>query len=94
MLGRMCSNFIYIPTLSRPQSEPLPWPGESGYVQDLWRKRTLSDRWPEPPSPENTHLFLCGNPSMTVSMTELLLQEGFQEHTKKTPGQIHAEKYW
>ena len=69
MVGRMCQNFTYIPTLSRPQGEPLPWTGESGYVQDLWKKRPLSDRWPEPITPDNTHIFLCGNPAMTQGMT-------------------------
>jgi hypothetical protein len=31
---------------------------------------------------------------MITSMTDLLAQEGFGEHSKLTPGQIHGEKYW
>ena len=27
-------------------------------------------------------------------MMTLLAKDGFQEHTKKSPGQVHLEKYW
>jgi ferredoxin--NADP+ reductase len=46
------------------------------------------------PTPENTHVLLCGNPSMIEGMIESLGKEGFEESTKQNPGQIHAEKYW
>jgi hypothetical protein len=31
---------------------------------------------------------------MITGMLENLTALGFVEHTKKTPGQIHVEKYW
>jgi ferredoxin--NADP+ reductase len=37
---------------------------------------------------------MCGNPSMIDVMIELLGEQGYQEHTKKQPGQIHLERYW
>jgi len=44
--------------------------------------------------PDDTHVFLCGNPGMVDDMVDRLGKEGFTEHTKKTPGQIHVERYW
>ncbi len=93
-LDRMCSNFSYLPSISRPAEEPLPWKGESGYIQDVWNRKPLQPVWDFPPSPENTHLFVCGNPEMIETMVQILVEQGFSEHTKKTPGQIHVERYW
>ena len=30
-------NVTYIPVVSRPQEEPVPWKGATGHVQDVWR---------------------------------------------------------
>ena len=46
------------------------------------------------PLPDDTHVFLCGNPAMCKDMKALLEAEGFVEHSRKTPGQIHVELYW
>ena len=43
---------------------------------------------------ENTHVFLCGSPGMIEDMLGILAQEGFREHSRRTPGQVHLEKYW
>jgi ferredoxin--NADP+ reductase len=94
MMTRLCPNLLYLATISRPGDEPLPWSGETGYVQDLWKKRPLVGEWGRQPTPDDTHVFLCGNPGMVDDMVDLLAKEGFTEHTKKTPGQIHVERYW
>jgi ferredoxin--NADP+ reductase len=39
-------------------------------------------------------VFLCGHPLMIESMEQILQGEGFAEHTRRTPGQIHLERYW
>ena len=93
-LQRLCSNFTYLPTISRPEGEPMPWVDATGYVQDLWTNGTLDRVWGFHPAPENTHVFLCGSPTMIDTAVELLGHEGFREHTKKEPGQIHVERYW
>jgi hypothetical protein len=31
---------------------------------------------------------------MIQNMVPVLEAEGFREHSKKNPGQIHMEKYW
>lgn len=93
-LQHLCSNFSYIPIISRPKDEPAPWVGATGYVQDLWKDGTLDRAWGFHPAPENTHIFLCGAPAMIDETEAMLGQEGFKEHTKKEPGQIHVERYW
>jgi ferredoxin--NADP+ reductase len=93
-LQHLCHNFTYLPSISRPQNEITPWKGEVGHVQDLWKRRRLHDLWKFHITPENTHIFLCGNPSMIEDTVQLLTAEGFREHSRKSPGQIHVERYW
>lgn len=93
-LQRLCNNFTYIPTISRASEETAPWGGASGYIQDLWRSDPLTSRWGFRPSPQDTHMFLCGNPSMIEDMVEMLAQDGFREHKPRRPGELHVERYW
>jgi len=93
-LERQFSHFAYIPVISRPQQERLPWGGEVGYVQDVWRRGVVAARWGFAPAPQHTHVLLCGNPAMVEAMLALLAQEGYAEHTANAPGQVHTEKYW
>jgi ferredoxin--NADP+ reductase len=87
-------NFTYIPVVSRPKEEPVPWKGATGHVQDVWKSGAIEKAWGSRPGPENTHVFMCGSPHMSESMIALLAQEGFKEDTKNEPGQVHVEKYW
>lgn len=95
-LDRDIPNFHYIGTLSRPHLEPTPWTGPTGYVQAHWKNGTLEKRWGEKPTPHNTRIFLCGNPTMIDQMVEVLTAEGYKEQhrTKEPNGQIHVERYW
>ena len=93
-LRRLCSNFSYLPTISRPQSEAVEWAGHSGYLQDLWRSRALTTEWGFEPSPETTDIFICGNPAMVDDMVEILAAEGYVEHNRRQQGQVHVERYW
>ena len=87
-------NLTYIPTVSRPHKETVPWKGRTGYVQEIWKESLLDKKWGCELTPKNTHIFLCGNPGMIRDMEELAQQAEFQEHTRRTPGQMHVEKYW
>ncbi|MCA9395549.1 MAG: ferredoxin--NADP reductase, partial [Candidatus Omnitrophica bacterium] len=87
-------NFLYLPTLSRTYDELVPWSGEAGHVQEHWKAKKIHAAWNADMSPANTHFFLCGNPAMIQAMTETLVEEGYTEHSKTNPGQIHVEKYW
>lgn len=93
-LQHLCSNFTYLPIISRPKDEPAVWPGATGYVQDLWRLGVLDSAWGFHPTPEDTHFFLCGAPAMIEELAQLLGAEGFTEQTKNGAGRIHVERYW
>lgn len=93
-LQRLCKNFRYIPVVSRPDEEPVPWTQAAGYVQDVWTSGALAQALGYPPSPDDTHVFLCGNPEMVDAMVSLLAGEGFREHTRREAGQVHVERYW
>ena len=93
-MEQLRSNFNYVCSISRPHLEHVPWGGKAGYVQDLWTGGDLQKAWGRQADPKDTHVFLCGNPQMCEAMVELLNSEGFVEHTRKAPGQIHVERYW
>ena len=86
--------FSYHSIISRPAEEPVSWAGPSGYVQDLWRERVLEKVWGLRPAPDNTSIFLCGNPAMIDDMVAILAEDGFREHSRKQPGEIFVERYW
>lgn len=94
-LASRCPNVAYVPTISRPSAEPVPWGGRTGYVQQLWTDGEIERAWGFRPSPADTHVFLCGNPAMIEDATARLQAEGFTEHGRRNPeGQLHTEKYW
>lgn len=93
-MARLCPGFSYVPTVSRPNEEPVPWTGHAGYVTDLWRRGILAELWGTAPGPADTSVFLCGNPNMVDDMCGLLGGEGFAVHSRTAPGKIFVEKYW
>jgi ferredoxin--NADP+ reductase len=92
-LQYMCENFTYIATIDRPEDEPVPWPGYVGWVQELWKEGVLAKAWGFQPTKDDTDVFLCGNPAMIEEMVGLLAKDGYCEHTRKVPGQIHIERF-
>lgn len=93
-MQRLRSNFHYIGVLSRPDEEPVGWSGETGRIQDAWRRGVVARAWGFSPTPANAHVLLCGNPDMIENMVAVLGGEGFREHTREQPGEIHVERYW
>jgi len=93
-LAHVCPQLTYIPVVSRPDEEPISWGGKTGRCQGIWTARVIDEAWGFHLDPTNTHAFLCGNPAMIADMGSILAGEGFQEHSRKSPGQIHLEKYW
>jgi len=93
-MEQLSTRFTYLPTISRPAEEPVLWMGRAGYVIDLWRSRELDAEWNEKPTPDNSRIFLCGNPTMIDDMIRLVSDDGFTEHSRKTPGSIFVERYW
>lgn len=93
LLESISPNLSYIPTITEPDKEPGTWNGETRFIEPIWQDDVIEKKWGFRPKAENTHVFLCGNPLMTGSMTEILEKEGFTEHSRRNPGQIHVEKF-
>ena len=87
-------SFKYIPILSHAHEERIPWKGHEGFVQKLWTDGILDKAWGSHPTPQGTHVFLCGNPIMIREMEEVLEKEQFKKHTKREAGQIHIEQFF
>lgn len=93
-MQHLSPNFTYLPVVSRPEDEVALWKGETGRVQDVWNSGVIEQAWGFRPDPENTDVFLCGNPGMSDSMLELLGREGFKVDTDSQLGQVHVENQW
>ncbi len=39
------SNVTYIPVISRPEEEPVPWKGAKGHIQDVWKSGAIEKAW-------------------------------------------------
>jgi ferredoxin--NADP+ reductase len=92
-LQHLCKNMNYIATIDRPEEEPVRWSGHIGWVQNLWRTGVVAETCGFQPTPDNTHIFLCGNPAMIDEMMKILSKEGFREDRPRGQGNIHVERY-
>jgi ferredoxin--NADP+ reductase len=68
----------YVPTVSRPW-EDKGWTGETGRVDDLIRK--YADMWNL--TPENTKVYICGQPGMIENAKGIVKRRGWQGDTIK-----------
>lgn len=93
LLASMFPNFSYYPTITEPENEPVGWDGDTRFIRDIWEDGFAQKHWGFDPAPDNTDFFLCGNPRMVDGMKESLFAQGFKDHKKKEPGQIHAEEF-
>jgi len=76
----------YFPIVSREN-----WNGLMGRIPSLLES---NQNFGFDLNPSDTHILLCGNPEMIDHTVIMLEQKGFTKHSKKTPGQIHFERYW
>jgi ferredoxin--NADP+ reductase len=93
LIESMSDKFSYLPTILLPDKEPGGWHGDTRLIQDMWKDGVMEKTWGFMPAPDNTHIFLCGNPGMTSAMKEILSVDGFIEHSRKITGQIHIESW-
>lgn len=112
-LQQQFSNYRYAAFTTRePENVDQNHPQYVGkqYLQDVIHPEKFQEAFGWSPNPEQTHVFLCGNPSMiglpekneqgtlvfpeSKGMVELLSEQGYQLTTAKSPGNIHFEKYW
>lgn len=92
-------------TTREPENE-----GEKVYIQDLIISSRLEEMLGAPLEPENTHVFLCGNPAMIglpkwqddgtmrfperMGVCQLLVERGFTIDHRRERGNVHYEEYW
>ena len=109
-LMQQFEQYCYLPFTTRdPENLDPSHPDFVGkqYLQDLFTSGQLAEAAGDPLSPENTHVFLCGNPAMIgyvppgadppqkPGMLPLLREAGFSDESdSKGPGTIRFEKYW
>ncbi len=94
LLESMFSNFYYHPTITEVDREPAGWSGDTRFIDEIWKTGTVAKEWGKTPTPNDTHIFLCGNPNMINGMVELLEKEDFKVHSRKEPGQVHYEEFF
>lgn len=109
-LMRRYSNFRSLNFTTRePQNVDPKHPQYVGkqYIQQLFQSGHLAELCGTDLSPDNTHVFLCGNPDMigytppgapppeSPGMLQILEQAGFVHNDEPpTAGHIRFEKYW
>ncbi|MEE9257687.1 MAG: ferredoxin--NADP reductase [bacterium] len=80
------------------------------YIQDYIESGKLEERLQREMRPEDTHIFLCGNPAMIgipkirdggknwpegkKGVIQLMEERGFRMDIGRAKGNIHYEKYW
>lgn len=83
----------YLPICSR-EEEGSAWMGPRGRVQHYLEPENFKQATGIDLSPENCHIYLCGNPLMVDETEQSLLKLGFTTHGRKQDGNIHFERYW
>jgi ferredoxin--NADP+ reductase len=92
-MDREIPEVTYIPMVSR-EPDGSSWTGIRGRVQQALEPEVFERSAGFELAPENTHVFLCGNPAMIDSVEQELHTRGFTTHSRRQPGNIHLERYW
>lgn len=82
------ASVLYLPTVTRES-----WPGLRGRVEDVLFTGLYPHRVGAPLSPEQCHVFLCGNPEMVEAVESELVARGFRKHKRREPRNVHKEAY-
>ena len=93
LLDSMFKKFTYYPTITEPEKEPVGWSGDTRFIQSIWEDKNFHEKIKFEPKPENTHIFLCGNPNMIHSMKEVLYGQQYKDHTKKNRGKYMLRSF-
>ena len=105
-LEKKCPNLSYH-TLTTRESDTLH---DKTYIQDYILSGNFEQKIGRKMHPEDTHIFLCGNPSMIgipkirdgkriwpegqKGVIQIMEERGFKMDYAKRKGNIHYEKYW
>ncbi len=92
-LAARFDTFHYLPIIDQPERDP-GWTGDVGFVNRYFEEGTVAEKLGRAVDPENTVVFLCGNPLMVDGMLDFLDARGFTKHSRKVPGNIFVEEFW
>jgi ferredoxin--NADP+ reductase len=92
-LARLRPNFIYLPSITRPDQDP-HFHGYTGRIQALLEKGVVEKESGVALDPSQAEVFLCGNPDMIKAVKVMLEAKGFNAGQPGKPGTIHVEEYW
>lgn len=92
-LAARFDNFDYLPIIDMPERDPA-WNGATGYVNRFFEDGTVARALGHEIAPENTSVFLCGNPFMVDGMMSYLGDLGLKKHSRREPGQMFVEEFW
>jgi ferredoxin--NADP+ reductase len=94
-LAQENEDIIYLPICTR-EPEDSNWQGLRGRVHVILEPKTYSELTGDAITPEQCHLFLCGNPAMIDQCEAEMQERGFSTYHKKNnpEGNIHLERYW
>ncbi len=90
--ARTDTKLLYLPSTTREHGPS--WEGLRGRVGEFLDPPRYQSLVGAPLSPDECHVYLCGNPEMIESLEAVLTQRGFRKHTRHHPGTLHLEKYW
>lgn len=82
--------FSYIAAVSRENVDG----ALTGRITSLLTNGSLEERAQCCIKPDNSAIFLCGNPDMLDEMESILGGRGLTRNRPKNPGQIVVERYW
>ena len=85
--------FHYLPIIDEVDRDP-GWNGRVGFVYEYFNDGTIPGLLGHDLNPQQTSVFLCGNPHMVEGMMTMLGDKGFTRHSRREPGNIFVEKYW
>jgi ferredoxin--NADP+ reductase len=91
--SRSDETLLYLPAVTR---EPTgnSWKGLRGRVGDFLDPERFRQITGSALAPDESHVYLCGNPEMIEAQEAVLTGRGFRRHTPRHPGNLHLEKYW
>jgi ferredoxin--NADP+ reductase len=92
-LSSRFENLHYMPIIDRPEADP-GWTGPVGFVNRFFDDGSVAEALGHELLPENTVVFLCGNPYMVDGMMKYLGDRGFRKHTRREPGELFVEEFW
>ncbi len=92
-LARIRPNFTYLPSITRPDSDP-HFDGAKGRIQSLLESGLVEQTSGVRLDPALADVFLCGNPEMVIAAKAFFGERGFTPDHGKQIGTIHVEEYW